>query len=90
MGPYESEADARAEPLPQEVRELHRKNLVRSGDPERVTDKAAWRHLTAACEAAGVKLGAFDRRILGWLCGWEPETVQVVIGIISRANNGRN
>jgi hypothetical protein len=33
----------------------------------------------------GVELGAFDVRILNWLAGYEAATVQVVIGLISRA-----
>ncbi|TDC58577.1 hypothetical protein E1281_01090 [Actinomadura sp. KC345] len=41
--------------------------------------------LTGACEAAGVELGAYDRRILDWLSGWEPEVVAVVVGLIARA-----
>ncbi|WP_141579637.1 hypothetical protein [Actinomadura sp. WMMA1423] len=41
--------------------------------------------LTAACEAAGVELGAYDLRILRWLAGWEPETCAVIAGIILRA-----
>jgi hypothetical protein len=27
-------------------------------------------------------------RILAWLAGWEPETVQVVVGLIGRAAQG--
>ena len=30
--------------------------------------------LVDACVMAGVELGAFDRRVLAWLSGWEPET----------------
>ncbi|MFI0406651.1 hypothetical protein [Actinomadura sp. 3N508] len=41
--------------------------------------------LAAACEAAGVELGAYDLRILGWLAIWEPEVVASIAGIISRA-----
>lgn len=41
--------------------------------------------LTAACAAAGVQLGEYDRRILGWLSGWEPEVVAVVVGLVLRA-----
>lgn len=41
--------------------------------------------LTAACEAAGVELGDYDRRILAWLSGWEPEACAVIAGIILRA-----
>jgi hypothetical protein len=44
--------------------------------------------LTDACTAAGVELGAYDRRILGWLAGWEPTTCAVVAGIIARAAAG--
>jgi hypothetical protein len=43
-------------------------------------------HLTAACQDVGVELGAFDVRILHWLAGYEAATVQVVIGLISRAH----
>lgn len=41
--------------------------------------------LLDTCKAAGIHLGAYDHRILRWLAGWEPETVQVVIGLIERA-----
>ena len=36
--------------------------------------------------AAGVELGAYDLRILGWLAGWEPATCAVVAGLITRAH----
>lgn len=42
--------------------------------------------LEQACDSAGVPLGNHDRHILAWLSGWEPETVQVVIGLIARAH----
>jgi hypothetical protein len=38
-----------------------------------------------ACTAAGVRLGAYDHRILLWLAGWEPSTCAVVAGLIARA-----
>jgi hypothetical protein len=41
--------------------------------------------LEEACSAAGVELGAYDRRILAWLAGWEPSTCAVVAGLITRA-----
>jgi hypothetical protein len=41
--------------------------------------------LTAACEAAGVDLGAYDRRTLEWLAGWEPGQCAALAGIIRRA-----
>jgi len=41
--------------------------------------------LEGACEAAGLELGAYDRRILAWLAGFEPQTCAVVAGLITRA-----
>jgi hypothetical protein len=41
--------------------------------------------LDEACLAARVELGAYDRRIIGWLSGWEPEICAVVAGLIRRA-----
>jgi hypothetical protein len=41
--------------------------------------------LTAVLAAAGVRLGARDHEIVRWLAGWEPDTVQVVLGWLSRA-----
>jgi hypothetical protein len=43
--------------------------------------------LRESCAAAGVTLGAFDRRIVSWLAGWEPETCAVVAGLIARARH---
>ena len=39
-----------------------------------------------ACVMAGVELGAFDRRVLAWLSGWEPETAVAIAGLITRAH----
>ena len=39
-----------------------------------------------ACTAAGVRLGAYDHRILVWLAGWEPATCAVIAGLITRAH----
>jgi hypothetical protein len=33
----------------------------------------------------GIELGTYDRRIIDWLEGWEPETLAVLAGIITRA-----
>lgn len=41
--------------------------------------------LAAACEAAGVELGAYDMRILDWVTRWEPEVCAVIAGVILRA-----
>ncbi len=45
-----------------------------------------YRMLCEALDAAGVEVGAFDVRIVGWLAGWEPSTVAVVCGLITRAS----
>lgn len=48
-----------------------------------------WLRLSAlldVCEQSGVELGAFDRRILSWLAGFEAETVQVIADLIVRAH----
>lgn len=41
--------------------------------------------LLDACLGAGVQLGAYDSRIVGWLAGYEPSTCAVVAGLITRA-----
>jgi len=46
------------------------------------------RLITSACDAAGVELGAYVRRIVAWLSGWEPTTCAVVAAMISRAADG--
>lgn len=42
--------------------------------------------LRQAYDAAGIELGAYDSRILAWLAGWEPQTVAVIAGLITRAS----
>jgi hypothetical protein len=41
--------------------------------------------LAAEIGAARITLGAYDRRVVEWLAGWDPSTVAVVCGLISRA-----
>ena len=84
-GPYESESDALAGPLYQEIRALREAGRIRPYDPERTVHGTQLRALEAACAEVGVELGAFDRRIVSWLAGWEASTVQVIIGLITRA-----
>ena len=36
---------------------------------------------------SGVELGDWDRRIVEWLAGWEPSTVAVICGLITRARD---
>lgn len=45
--------------------------------------------LLAACESAGVELGAYDKRIVAWLSHWEDGTVAVVAGLVLRAAEGK-
>lgn len=80
-GPYDSEHQAldAAEP----IYAAARRDRVR-GSMARA-NAAALRETLAA---ADVELGAFDQTIVMWVAGWEPQTVQAVIGWISRANGG--
>src|SRR5215207_6129414 len=85
-GPYQTETEVHAEPMPREIAALHRAGRVRSGDPDRLVHDTVLRHLIAACDDAGVELGAVDRRTLDWLVGWEPATVQLIIDLIRCAH----
>jgi hypothetical protein len=81
-GPYESD------------REAHRA-AIRLGGPARpgwsiLSDEQNARMLIAACEAAGVRLGSWDLRILSWLAGFEDSTCAVVAGLIIQASVGRS
>jgi hypothetical protein len=92
FGPYETWDEAAASPLAKEVnamRDVTRSPMPDGGVDLPSGDQIRYRHLEQACKVAGVELGAFDERILRWLAGWENETVQVIIGLISRANGGQ-
>ncbi len=69
-GPYTTEQDALAD-LPD----------LPTGPPSH----ARLKQMTDACSTAGVEVGDYDRRVLEWLAGWEPATVQVVADLIRRA-----
>lgn len=71
VGPFETEREARAA-----------RPATVPGFPTELEREAA---LVAACDAARVELGAFDRKIVRWLSSWEPETIAVLIGLVSRA-----
>jgi hypothetical protein len=76
-GPYEAERETDGSPLVQAVR----------SDPDfgrGVSRPHNEQHLFAVLQDAGVRLGVFDTRIVKWLASWEPATVQVVIGLVSR------
>lgn len=78
LGPYDSERDTWAAPLLTDTC---------LGTPEGGVYRALNRiAMFTAIRNAGVKLGDFDVQIVEWLCGLEPSTVQVVIGLIGRAH----
>jgi hypothetical protein len=85
FGPYETEQQTHAEPMPQAVRTLHRTGRVRSGDPDRLVQATVLHHLLDACHATGVALGARDLLTLEWLARGDTSSAQVVIGLITRA-----
>lgn len=85
MGPYDTEAQAAAEPMPRKVAALHATGKATA----HTTYMEKLEALHEACTAAGVDIGGFDHRTLEWLAGWEPTTVQAIVGIISRAGQGR-
>lgn len=40
--------------------------------------------LTGLLDAAGVELGAYDRRIIDWLAGWDGGTVLTIASLLQR------
>lgn len=85
MGPYNSEREARAEPMPQAVKALHNAGKVRSGDPDRLVRNTVLDALLLACHEAGINLGDYDTKVLVGIARGETSTAQVLIGLISRA-----
>ncbi len=79
-GPFESDRQAAADPAVRAVYEAF------AADPGagKMTPLNE-RMLADACAAAGVKLGAYDQRIVTWLAGWEPQVCAVIAGLIIRA-----
>jgi hypothetical protein len=74
LGPFGTEAQARAA-------------AQAAADPGLLPIMAVQnrRLLSRACEAAGVAMGRHDDRIVEWLSIWEPSTVVVIAGWVSRA-----
>ena len=70
-GPYETEREAAAASL-----------WELQGRPR---DQRTMNLADLGAECSGIQLGAYDRRIIEWLAGWEPATVAVICGLISRA-----
>jgi hypothetical protein len=82
-GPLETEQQARALPEVQAVyagfRKLTGQVIVGGMDAPNLA------MLEDACSRSGVVTGAFERRILAWLAGYEPETVAVVVRLVEGA-----
>ncbi len=78
-GPYQAAGEARADAADVYAQARARNN-------PRLMGPLNIEALLGALAAARVELGTYDRRIVGWLAGWEPEVVQVVIGWIERAH----
>ena len=77
-GPFESESQALATPAVQAVYRAYDAGTTSLHD-------GAADLLLSACERAGATLGAYDRRILLWLAGFEPQAAAAVAGVIVRA-----
>lgn len=75
-GPFETERDARAA--------AHAIVPPESGRPALLAPQN-YLLLERACTAAGAGLGAYDRRVLGWLAGFEDSICAVVAGLVARA-----
>ena len=80
-GPYETEAQARAQPAVQAVYHAFRAS---PGTGRMAPHNAQM--LTDACTTAGVETGTYDRRILAWLASaGEPQACAVIAGLIHRS-----
>jgi hypothetical protein len=77
-GPFESESQALATPAVQAAYRAYDVGISSLRD-------GAADLMLSACEKAGVGLGAYDRRIIIWLAGFEPQAAAAVAGIIVRA-----
>jgi hypothetical protein len=73
VGPYETEREARVASL-----------WATHGREHQMSIEAA-NLAQLAAELSVVELGAWDKRIIEWLAGYEPSTVTVICGLIRRA-----
>jgi hypothetical protein len=82
-GPFETEAQARQLRAVRAVYDaMHASHRPGAGG------QGCRELLAAACDGAGVQLGAYDRRILDWLAGYEPQACAVIAGIKGRPGRG--
>lgn len=88
-GPYGTEQEASATAAVRQARAAWDALTERAlSDRQPVAGKHVPIHLkimTDACQAAGVELGAFDKRTLEWLANYEDTTCQVIAGMVRRA-----
>jgi len=85
-GPFESAEQARATPAVRAAYAASAAAVHKRG----TLAKASAAMIAAACQAAGVELGSYDRHILlDWLAGWEPEVCAAIAGVIERAAEPR-
>lgn len=80
-GPYETEQQVRELPA---VRVIY--DATHASHRRGVMGELGYRLLDEACEAASVKVGAYDHRILIWLADFEPEACAVIADLITRAH----
>jgi hypothetical protein len=79
-GPYETEREARDAAIEQGGPPREGSSILSEGQRHRM--------LLSACEQAGISLGAYDFRIIGWLTHLEDATCAVIAGLITRAHAG--
>lgn len=80
LGPFETEQEAVGSHA---VRAIY--DAMRAAPGSGVMAGRGHQLLEKACEAADVEVGTYDRRILVWLAGFEPQAGAVIAGLIARA-----
>jgi hypothetical protein len=85
-GPFETERQAADLPAVRAVYEAMRERTGPvTSEQRKAMDAMCSALITDECERAGVRLGAYDARIVAWLGNWEPQTCAVIAGLIRRA-----
>ncbi len=86
FGPYQHARDMVREPLFVDLADLRTQTGTNGGDPDRLEFGLRHKHLIDAVERAGIEIGVADRRGLRHLAEAPASVVQVLIGLLSRAN----
>jgi hypothetical protein len=79
-GPFDDSAQVRTLPAVRAVYEA-----MRASHNSGTMAEGGYRILEAACSAAGVQTGTYDRGLMLWLAGFGPEYCAVFAGLITRA-----